>query len=221
MIEMLLTEGTPGWKDPYPSDQYLGEIQASSFVTGTDLADTIGFSQGAAINNTVPWLQFIMDGKTLMIPKMCLRRSVTWTQMNSVDIISGNKTVVVQGKTYRVRLMTGAEANPSAWVTSMGQDTAQTVAMMNPSEWNRLILKMTVSRPIFARYAPAELGIGSGVTYGRMTICRERFSSGSLSPYAVGRGNTTATIFNYMDVTPSNGISITHYGWRPVLELVQ
>lgn len=201
------TAGWIGWrpklikKSTIPPSPYIGELASASFISGSALATAVGLSTGTLVNNTTPWLKFVDAGKTFYMPKMIIRTTITWTQLNTLGLILGTKTVVINGLTYKVRVMTGGAADPS--------NTAG-------GEYNNYFLRVTNAYPgsdgAWAANTPTDMGWLGGTTSGEMIICKEVSTQGGhlLRGYPGFAG-----VWYEPDDT-----AYTAYGWRPVLELV-
>lgn len=204
--------------DAYTTDAYLGEVAGADFITASALQTTLGITEGADIGSGVGWLKFNIDGKTLMVAKRSFRHNISWNHINSKGCVDGTKTVVIGGKTYKVRLMKGAEDDPTGWTTSLGQSNPP---ILKSSEWNRLMFRVSASNPggasNWASFTDVELGVGSGA--GSRTICKETIAENG---YCVGRGYPEIKWFNYQQKSdgPDNS-NFANFGWRPVLELVE
>lgn len=197
-----------------------GTVTANDFITGDVLANSIGLTAGTAQNSTVNWLKFNLDGKTLFIPEKTFRRTITWDQIHACGAVFGDATVSIQGDTYKVRLLKGANTDPTT--TGGGHDLEKTWG----SEWNRLFYPLvpnptnTPTHPVsqegirygaFANYTEDELNIGGRGGNGRYNWCQESSGSNRLT-----RGSSG---LSYLFLTSSPG-TLTAYGWRPCLELV-
>ena len=213
---------------------FFGEVPASELITGVALASQVGISQGASINSTAGWLKFAYKGKILFVAKKPIRHSISWDAINTAKCVygdSGDKTVVIGGKTYKVTLMRAT--NPS----NDPKTTASAVSgvVNNYSEWNRLmcqiheqaigdswdylgnvendigILEHNLGNGSQGMYNDADLVIKSGD--GRASWCQEM----STSTYdRLIRG--THGVSSSHDYTSSGAGS--GYGWRPVLRLI-
>jgi len=177
-----------------PTLGFYGEIPAASFITGGDLASSIGLAQGTPIFNDQPWLKFAHNNKTLYVAKKPFRKSASWNAINSVGAALGSNPIVIDGKSYKVRLLTG---------TVNG-------------EFDTLMYRVHANGgkvPTFAQYASSDLGMGSsGDAY--YTLCQEIMSG--VSSWRIGRNDIPSNHTN-ITVTDVNA----YVGWRPVLELVE
>lgn len=219
-MEILLGSLATKGPYPYPGDQYLGEVLPAGLISGSELAAVLGITNGFAINDTTGWLKFKkQEGETILVAKRTFRYRLSWNQLEAAMAVFGDRLISIQGNTYKIRLLKGAEKDPSNWNTSMSQANPEIAV---PSEWNRFIHRVAAGNPgdaeSFVSFTLADLNIAVSAT-GRMTLCQETLAESA--NIAVARGNTTLTVFNYVN-KPDGSASSTqdHYGWRPVLELV-
>ncbi len=201
---------------------FLGEVAAADFITGNALASAIGLTAGTALNSNEPWLHFEIDGKTLYVAKKIFRHTVSWNHINARGAVFGTATVVIQGKTYKVRLLKGANSDPTP--AGAGYDQEKTWG----SEWNRLFYPLVPNTaqsaqiptyPIsgegilfggWANYTDAQLDISN-----RYMWCQETNVDSAGQRVLRGIYGLSYLSFNASSVANSN------YGWRPVLELVE
>lgn len=216
MLE-LLGLATSFDPDDFSGDKYLGEITPEELISGVELASLCGYSTGIAHNNDIGWLKFEINGRTIFVAKRSFRYRVSWNSMDSVGIIDGTRVLTIKDKQYKIRLLKGAEKDPSGWTTAMGQTDPPIVAR---SEWNRLIYPVSVNGPgtkRWANFSNTDLGIVAG--NGRVALCQEKITS--LPSYNMARGNAHVNQVNYVLRSDGTaGTNFNHYGWRPVLELV-
>lgn len=197
MLELLLSET----KTIIPKvTTFKGEVTQANFLTFADLTTQVNLTAGTAINVDTAWIHFITkDGKDLYFPKMPIRKSITWEQLDSLGVVTGTKTVVIGGKTYMVRLLLCAPSSPGAYITGR--------------EWNEYIVNLT--NGVYASYTPAQLGTGTGGTSnGEFNIGQELSANAAGAHVAASYRGVTELWYipqNYVDAG---------YGWRPVLELV-
>lgn len=209
---------------PGPSN-FLGEITAQNFVGGTDLGLLIGLTAGTVVNDLTPWLVFVYKGKELYVPKLPIRRSMSWVDLYNRGAVNGddqignkpsnvtgvlqNRRVTFGGKTYRVRLLHGSVNNYPATIPD-GEDHASNVG----SEWNDLFYQMTVTTPpsytgskIRNPYPVADIFPTTNQTY-NLTM-------------EINAG-TSAAMIRGLTFSSSFGIASGHaaIGWRPCLEVV-
>lgn len=184
-------------------DSFMGEVLAANFITATAMAAAIGLTPGTLMNNTAVWLKFNSNGKTLYIPKKCIRNDISWEQLDALGCVLGSKTVSIGGLTYKVRLMTGAPTDPSD---------------VGGGEYNSLLSRTTTfyngAGARWANYTATDLGYTGTNTNGNMTLVKEAHSNNS--------GHIARGYPSFLDVwyqVPNSTNS--GYGWRPVLELVE
>lgn len=214
---------------------FFGEVSSSELITGDALASECGISQGTSQHSTAGWLKFAYKGDIQFVAKKPIRHSISWDAINTANCVygdSGDKTVVIGGKTYKVTLMRATDpSNDPKTVAS-----ANSGEVNHGSEWNRLmcqihedaingswphpgniesdigILEHSLGSGSQGMYSDADLIITSG--NGRDSWCQEMstFSLGRLvrGGYGVSRSEATGS---------SSATSV--YGWRPVLRLVE
>ena len=85
---------------------FVGEVPASEFITGVELATAIGLTAGTPMADA-GWLHFkdTVDGRTKYISKKPLRSHISWDHIHSRGAVFGTRTVVIKGDTYKVRLL--------------------------------------------------------------------------------------------------------------------
>jgi hypothetical protein len=214
---------------------FFGEVPASELITGDALASECGISQGTSQHSTAGWLKFAYKGEILFVAKKTIRYSISWDAINTAKCVygdSGDKTVTIDGLTYKVTLMRALEpTNDPKTVAS-----ASSGAVNHHSEWNRLmcqiheeaingswsdpnniesdigILEHSLGSGSQGMYSDADLIVASGD--GRRSWCQEMstFTSSRLH-----RGNNGVSNSSF-DISSR---ASSYYGWRPVLRLVE
>ncbi|HZK00298.1 MAG TPA: hypothetical protein VFC79_09830 [Tissierellaceae bacterium] len=216
---------------------FFGEVPASELITGDALASECGISQGTSQHSTAGWLKFAYKGQIQFVAKKPIRYSISWSAINTANCVygdSGDKTVVIDGKTYKVTLMRGLE--PSNDPKTLA--SANSGAVNHHSEWNRLIcqiheeaingswgypdniesdigiLEHSLGSGSQGMYSDADLIVGSGDGNGRVSWCQEM---GLIASTCISRG------FDGVSRSYNNGwgASFASNGWRPVLRLVE
>lgn len=208
---------------PFPSGTpFKGVVSARNFITGDQLASTLGLQVGGSMNSDAGWLHFIEDnGYEIYVAKKPLRNKVTWQEIKSA---TAGKVVTIGGRNFTVELLTGALTDPTAVSNSAVG-----------GEWNRYMYNVfkgedyasIPGRLDWGSYTNAMLGIqtaaeGANVT-GSGQFCEEA-ASGIADAYITrGRnGSSTTTPILAMwygrpvDVAANQGHV---YGWRPKLVL--
>jgi hypothetical protein len=190
-------------KSTIPLTPFRGEVLSTDFISGSALATAIGLTAGTLVNDTSAWLKFVDNGKTFYMPKLPIRKTITWEALSALGAVTGTKTVVIGGLTYKVRLMTGGSgANPT--------NTAG-------GEYDAYFSRVTTSYAggaalAWANYAPADMGWDGGTTNYELITCQEASTQGGY----VLRGYP-----GFMGIWYQPASSVQPgYGWRPILELV-
>lgn len=230
------TSGSPGSKyliSGTMEEGFFGEV-SSALITGDALASECGISQGTSQNSTAGWLKFAYKGEILFVAKKPIRHSIPWDAINTAKCVygdSGDKTVVIGGKTYKVTLMRALEpSNNPKTVASANSGTVN-----HHSEWNRLmcqiheeaingswgypdniesdigILEHSLGSGSQRMYSDADLLVTSGD--GRLSWCQEM--STSTSSHLV-RGDVSVSYSRSWDSSSTHPAC----GWRPVLRLI-
>lgn len=178
---------------------FLGEVATADFIAGDALATAMTLTAGTAINTTEPWLKFDDRGKILYIAKKPYRHSITWNNLSTAGVLTGTKTIVIGGKSYYVRTISGGASSPGTG-----------------SEWNTYLYRVHSSEPLgtrLANYSNLDLGIDTS-QLGCLTQCRDVSSLNTNNN--VVRGNGDITLYNANAKTTGG----TTRGWRPILELI-
>ncbi len=193
------TSESPGPKMPIVGNRalgYYGFVAAAEMIDGAALASAIGLSAGTAQYSDAGWLKWIEDGVIKFTALKPLRYNLSWNHINAVGAVFGTKTVTINGKTYKVRLMTGGDADPA------------TVA---GGEWNKIMYGVHKDQePAWGQYTDADLVTGKG----SHSWCQETMANNSAD--RVLRGAPGVTDFNGDAASGTSAI----FGWRPVLELL-
>lgn len=202
---------------------YYGEVLASELMSGTALADAIGLTNRLDYYINSNWLKFSYDNKTLYIAKQPFFYAVSWRDIYLRGAVYGNsmtgtvpsgasptvqnRTVEINGVSYRVRLMKGVNTDPYSTNTYNVDEAPDT----KNSEWDRLILNMV--NGTFGTLTPSNLGVNLssnlGVSASYSSYCQERHPLGF--QYRIVRGFTTVSKLGTADAS-------NQLGWRPVLE---
>ncbi len=204
--------------------QFLGD--RADIITYSDLSSALSFSPGTL--NTADggnrWLEFIIDGRRLLVSKVSARYLVSWEQIYQAGLVYGTddyglspsgtptlqlRTVEIGGTVYKVRLLKGADYDPPRYASSDDPVGFQR------SEWSRIFSTITpwtgYNDRILANYTAGQLGMGGGVS-GRGSWVQEQASSVN---NRVFRGFGSPLSVNSAAATTSTNAA---YGWRPVLE---
>ena len=201
---------------------FYGEVPASEFITGDELARRIGFTAGVSQNSNEPWLKFSYLGKTEFIAKKTFRHSFSWNDINNVNAVFGNRTTKIGEHTYKVRLPKGKTEGKQNDSSSYQGDICKN------SEWNKLMLPIHQKAPSnWAKkdnvnsptenwnvgYTDMDLFTHVRAGTGTQSWCQER---GQYTSYRLLRG--IYGVSRSSSTTPNSDSD--DFGWRPVLELV-
>lgn len=179
---------------------YKGVVSGTSFITMPALATAVGVDAtsvgGTEINQTDGWFHWINDDNTeLYIAERPIRHTIKWETMHALGIVKGTKTIVVGGRTFKVRFLLGATADPAVGLVGR--------------EWTKYIVPMFDGT--IAALTSDQLGT-MGTNMGKMNMLQE------VDP----RGGHCVAVYRTIDelwYQPYNDANAGH-GWRPVLELV-
>lgn len=211
---------SPGPQELIAGDEeagFYGEVSAADLIDGLTLAAEIGLSAGTAFNHDSSWLKFAYQGRKLYVAKKPFRYGLPFNSISQLGADYGNVTVTVGNYLFKVRLLTGADTDP----TSITRSTYDPVGTHN-SEWNQLMYRINETeiasdpRPKWATYTDQDLSLGQvyheGVL-GTLSYVSNRHTQWG----CVHRGGGVITFFGAAGVLNAD----VHHGWRPVLELVQ
>lgn len=218
------TSGSPGPRKLIGGDMsagYFGRVPASDFITGDELASRIGLTLGISQYSNTDWLKFAIDGKIIFRPMKAIKYNSSWDDIDAANAVYGDKTIDINGFTYKVRLMKGAENDPYNDEDSDRDATG--------SEWNRLMLPIhenapsSFAYPQFVDEPTEDWGINfsdadllTHIDYGdgSQVWCQETLRSNSSD--RVLRGGSGVS-YSYWGTSV---FSNPDRGWAPVLELV-
>ena len=198
--------------------------QRNALPTGTSLANTLGLSATGAVlqNNDAGWLKFVHQGKVKYIAKKSFMHTVSWDDIAKAEAVYGNRTIRIGSNLFRVSILSGAEADPSSWITT----STATENKGAGSEWNQLVYRVCSVIPTdgtttyhggkqigsnWKDFSEADLNITGNGGY---AWCKETL--GYNTSDRVLRGGSSLSRFNG-DTSSNAG---TGYGWRPCLTLI-
>lgn len=191
------------------------QLPSTSFITATNLRGQLNFSMGI-VNEPVTWLQFtLVNGKTIVVPKVMITDTVSWKDLYDNALARGTKRAYIQGKIYSVRLL---HCSPNNGDTIPGvAGGSLSIAATAKSELYDVLNSVRASRPAdftgkkLAEFTDAELqGSRGGFQYAWELM---EGNPNQCPLYAVSLGG----IFRPISGTDSSDSS---RGWRPVLELL-
>lgn len=210
---------------------YFGLVTSAQFITGDALASAITLTDGISQNSTTDWIKSAGGGKILFSPMKTIRYNISWDHIFNKGAVwgdgttGGDRTVQVQGFTFKVRLFRSLNNSYNPKTVPAGRDGVH----CHGSEWNRLILPLHVGAktgswgsygsnvesglPYWGTdFTDADLQVASG--NGRASWCQNYAYS---STARCLRGHVGVAHSNYF----TSSATSTTYGWRPVLELIK
>lgn len=152
-----------------PDVTFAGEIAGAQLISMNDLTGLLGVTEGTGFNLDTNWLKFGINNSVIYIAKKPIRHSLSWSHLNSLNLINGDRVVTIGDNQYKVRLMRGISDQATTVVP--GYDTQATWN----SEWNHTLYHVhsgTFTDPKntlrsegitsgdLAQYSDADLGVG-------------------------------------------------------------
>ena len=231
-----------GQYDPVTDTGYYGEVAAADLITGDALASLIGLTAGSSQYSNAGWFKFYVGpaaacnrnnngyAYVAYVAKMPNRLSISWDQINAVNAVYGNRREPILGMNCQVRLITGAEADPTDYPAN--NTSCLDDAGIN-SEWNELFYRIheavpdcsdvTIGMeggqsttlhggpqnagPNWMEFSNAETGVSAPI-HGSASWAQE--SNGSLRCWR-GYYGVASRFFEGANTN-------VWYGWRPVLQ---
>lgn len=214
---------------------WFGEVPASDFITGYELAKVVGLTAGVSQYSNEPWLKFAYKGDVLLVSKKHIRSKVLWTDFENLNCVDGSRILTIKGKRYRIMLMKGcneefktkaeyiypAMDNPEIYINSMWNKLMLPIHDNAPDKWYEKDPVKIPTDDWNVNYTNSDLDTNAN------TICQEDFISvmssllGTTKKYkrvvVRGGGRTTANIDG---PGTENGVREYNSGWRPCLELI-
>lgn len=209
-----------------------GLIEDVPELNGDTLAAALGIDQGVTIHADTPWVKVSMDGKVLLVPIAPIRANISWQRLYELGLVYGdgsigadpigepvlqNKRLNLRGQQYRVRLMRGADTNP----TSVNYNTYNPVGT-RLSEYSRLMYKLYHTSPDASRwFSFNDVDLGTVVDgKNRLSWFLERHTHFASNAGRVTRGYGGALGFGTSLANNVNTVQNYVPAWRPVLELI-
>ena len=117
--------------------QNLNQYLQSLLSDGFNLRDQMGSN----LTNQIDWLVFNDNGVEKLVPKKSLKYGMSWNNIDAAGLMDGSKTVTVDGKIYKIRLMKAY--NDTVDIRKGGFDkNFEDGSSEKGSEWNRMILPL-------------------------------------------------------------------------------
>ncbi len=234
--------------DMYTDTGYFGVTPASSLLTGSVLATTIGLTSGTVQNDTEGYLKFYWHGKIIYMAKKTFRHTASWDNIKARNAIFGvdlggvGKTTVSKDTyTFTVAIPTGAGKAPQSDIQYWTSPTFAGNVLLEIgkfSMWNELMYR--VHNTFVDNVLSNQDGTTSNYEYtGGVQIGDNwaNFINADLSIYYNDSGNGTATwCQETSSITPTSRVgrgyirlassnrnvatgTNTYVGWRPLLIL--
>lgn len=200
---------------------YFGIVSVNDLINGDALASLVDISDGISQFSNEGWLKFAYKNNIQFIAKKPIKSAIKYNSLISANCVDGSKTIKINGLTYKVRLMKGANIDPVTDVDDGSQ--------FHNSEWNKLILPINNKTKNRSWLKPEN--VENDIEYwgidfteedlythyscgnGSSTLCQEISLNGRIC-----RGGFFGIAYSAEANVGFNGGS---YGWRPVLELVE
>ena len=219
------TTGSPGPKKLIGGNMqagFFGEVPISEFISGEELINTLIKYRGTRQFTDEPWLKFAYLNKIEFIAKKPILTSVSYNELKSYNLIFGDKTINVLGKTYKVRLIKGKNEGE--------QDDEKNYKgeILHNSEWNKLFLPIHENAPASWSYQENVNSITENwnIKYTNKDLLIGHYDNGSYCwCQESGDSSYDALVRGGKDISYSESVGrskhSSYYGWRPVLELVE
>lgn len=182
---------------------YFGNVPNDQLITPGDLADRVGFTVGTDVNQNYPWIKFGYKGKFLFVAQRPFKHSISWDQLDTLDLVYGNRQILIGSDMYKVRLIEGTNVEPGATSDIEG------------SEWNDLMYRVSSTNTGLDNWSSMSNSVlGLSLSTGSRTLTQNTLVTNDGS--AIHRG------LNAITAVGSIAKSSVHSnnGWRPVLELI-
>ena len=194
---------------------FFGEVLASDFINGDDLAILLGITEGNPSNSSEAWLKFALNNKIIYKARKYYRDNISHTHIRATDNMYGDRSVIIRGKNYKPRLMS----------ETINEGMSNYMLGAKGSEWNKLILPLHIKAQVAGVkpwVSPSNVdvnivGWGNGYTseelgLGKTIWCKNH---GPAIPWALIRLNADSTDVNSINA----GTKSASVVWSPVLEV--
>ena len=227
-----------GQYDSSTDTGYYGFVPDVDLISGDALALKISLTDGTSFNSDAGWLKFYVgfgadcNRKSPKVPyvlyvaKKPYRGNLSWGSVSQVNAIYGDREEIIGGDPYKVRLLTGADADPAS------EDRLAPCAndFGRGSEWNCLMYRVHEAIPSCADTsiglsadANAHGGPQVGTNWADYTNGDLGVGGGSSSPASwvqelVGSHRPWRGRFGIADKGAWGDTAHASRGWRPALE---
>lgn len=196
-------------------------LSAEQLITATNLNAAV--AGATAVITNLYWYKYARNGKVLFVPEKPIGYNTSLNALDTKKLINGETTILVQGYTFKVRLMRGWNevGNAVALPSKTGTYPMDMQTVTQTCEFNDLAYPMFAATPIGQRM-PNWLSASALSGSGSQVLVAEKTSEGDTGLMRHFGGITTTgriaiAALNIAALTLSN----TSIGWWPVLELVE
>lgn len=211
---------------------YFGVVSSDLVFPDQTLSAMFPLTEGTELNASPDWLKFVNGGQVLFVAKTPMRKDISWQTLYTAGLVYGvdgsglsplpvgspvNQLKIVKsgGFKYRLRMIQGADTNPS-----VNLNNATEAAGFKNSEYSRLFLRCSVSDPtstFWEKFSDTELGRTDGANT-NLTWCKE--SHPLSASHRVSRGAPDITGITASVGTVADSGNNLKNCWRPVLEYI-
>ena len=213
---------------------YFGTVESKLVFPFQTLPTLFPLTEGTETNATPDWLKFANGGKILFVAKKPMRTDISWQTLYQAGLVYGvdgpgltslpvgspvNQLRIVKsgGFKYRLRLLQGADADPS----DARNDTADPLGFRN-SEYSRLLLRCSDTDPtatFWERFTDLELGrLENSIV--NITWCFEKHPTSATNRVARGYPSISGIKASDGTVAVNEASYSLKNCWRPVLEYI-
>lgn len=191
--------------------EFIGEISSVNLITYNSLISYVGAPLGT-VQPDWGWLEFNNGVTTLLVSKNNILSgydSTSWGGYNSLGVVYGTKSITINSKNYKIRMIRGTDEDPSGAFAGSYPEGSRN------SEWAKMFYPIINNNPDIpesivlpnAPYTEAQLGMNAYCilvqeTSNRLPSVTMQYSykSTGLDAVSKGYGNNA--------------------NWRPCLELI-
>lgn len=208
---------------------YFGVVSNNLVFPTTQLATLFPLTEGTAINDGADWLKFVNGGQVLFISKKPLRTDISWQTLYQAGLVYGvdgtglspigspvNQLKIVKsgGFKYRLRVVRGADENPSGSLYNVPDPDGY-----KNSEWTRLLMRCSDQDPsatFWERFTDDDLGHTNGGNT-HLSWCYETHPFSVNHRVSRGYPSITGVAASNGTTTEGGGLKMS---WRPCLEYI-
>lgn len=197
---------------------YFGQVTGAELITPTSYLDLVGLTTGVRINPNTVWFKFLIDEKVIFVAKAPFAHTVSFAQLETKDLTTGNKVISIKDREFKCRLMRAVN-DDYLTTTLTGFINVNNHPLAEGSEWNRLMFKVCSTEPANGRWEQfTQEELGSNVSSsGQTSWCMETLKK---TDNLTNCGRGYSNIGNLYARNKADGGNYINWGYRPVLELV-